>query len=478
LGSGTALGGSAVTGAGQAVDGAAGKRLVVAAVSVLVLGLALWLALLLIGDLRDLQRDKSALAELRDVKYGLFNAELWVEQVGDILARKIDSFAITEDNRPALKHNLERILDRLLVEVEGYLQRRNQAGNNWLERVQGDLQQRVQDWLIDFKQLRARVPEYADQVLLELEQPQTKAELKAYLQRLLNQAATTSLAEVDVSAFNAILARYRCETGVICADQLNARILALERHSRWRAWLVIGLITGLFALSLFSRHPKGALLPETLAFLTLSVLILLAIGVLTPMLEIEARITELSFVLLDQPVRFTDQVLYFQSKSIMDVVTLLARAGQADMLLVAVLITLFSLVFPLLKVLASLLYYRHQREDQRGAGRASARGGALVRFFALRSGKWSMADVLVVAVFMAYIGFDGLIESQLVALAGGSGAAAGLDVLTTNGTRLAIGFFMFLGFVLGSLVISSLLEGTKGAPVSQSAAKRPVLPPR
>ncbi|MBK5970306.1 hypothetical protein CCR91_16475 [Thiorhodovibrio winogradskyi] len=436
----------------------------------LLLGLSLWLAGLLILDLRALQDDKSALAELRDVKYGLFNAELWVEQVGDILARKIDTFEITEESRPRLKHSVERILDRLLVEVEGYMRRRNQSGDNWLERVQGGLQQQVQEWLIDFDSLRARVPYYADQLLNELEQPQTKAELKVYSQRLLNQAAATSLAEVDYSAFNAILMRYGCDTGVTCVDRLNARSAALEGQSRQRAWLVLGLVATLFALTIAFRRRSGRLLPESLGILTAAVLVLLAAGVLTPMLEIEARITELSFLLLDQPVRFTDQVLYFQSKSIMDVLALLARTGKPDMLLVAVLITLFSLVFPTLKILASLIYYR--QSDQSTGGR----GWALVRFFALRSGKWSMADVLVVAIFMAFIGFDGLIDSQLVALAGGQGAASSLDVLTTNGTRLAIGFFMFLCFVLGSLTISTLLDADSGSRRAGAGAGPAVLP--
>jgi hypothetical protein len=36
----------------------------------------------------------------------------------------------------------------------------------------------------------------------------------------------------------------------------------------------------------------------------------------------------------------------------------------------------------------------------------------IVQFFALKSGKWSMADVLVVALFMTCIGFDGVISTS------------------------------------------------------------------
>jgi uncharacterized membrane protein YtjA (UPF0391 family) len=78
----------------------------------------------------------------------------------------------------------------------------------------------------------------------------------------------------------------------------------------------------------------------------------------------------------------------------------------------------------------------------------------LVGFFALKSGKWSMADVLVIAIFMAYVGFRGLVASQLQQI---GSLASGVETLTTNGTALQPGFYLFLGFVLVSLVLSHML---------------------
>ncbi|MCF7979534.1 MAG: paraquat-inducible protein A, partial [Chromatiaceae bacterium] len=180
--------------------------------------------------------------------------------------------------------------------------------------------------------------------------------------------------------------------------------------------------------------------------LATATLVLLSAGVMTPMIEVEARIDELSLSLLGKPVVFTDQVLYFQSKSILDLVQVLTATGASDMILVAGLVVLFSLIFPTAKIMASLIYYT----DLKGW-----RSRALVRFFALRSGKWSMADVLVVAILMAYIGFDGLISSQLAEL---SGLGRQVDLLTTNGTNLQLGFFLFLAFVIASLFLSAMLE--------------------
>jgi hypothetical protein len=56
---------------------------------------------------------------------------------------------------------------------------------------------------------------------------------------------------------------------------------------------------------------------------------------------------------------------------------------------------------------------------------------------------------------MAYIGFDGVISSQLSELRGATG---GLDVFTTNGTRLQAGFFLFLGFCISGLLLGTALS--------------------
>jgi hypothetical protein len=74
-----------------------------------------------------------------------------------------------------------------------------------------------------------------------------------------------------------------------------------------------------------------------------------------------------------------------------------------------------------------------------------------------------MADVLVVAILMAYIGFSGLISSQLATMVE---AGRGIDLLTTDGTSLQLGFFLFLAFVIASLVLSSLLEARVGSRTS------------
>jgi hypothetical protein len=404
---------------------------------------AILLSFQLLTDLRTLQRTQTDLAELQDVRYGLLNAEVWVEQIATVITHRIDNFEVTGANRPLIKRNIELVLDRLLVEIERYTRRRNASGDNWLERMQGALRQGVQDYLLDFDALRARVPVYADAVIDELNQPVTRDEIKRQLLAALERAAEATFSKTDTGALQAVLVRHGCADTLACVESLRGERDTLAKRTLSDGLLCLLLIAALFGVTILRRN---ALPPEMMAILTAGTLVLLAVGVWTPMIEVEARIAELRFELLGELVTFEDQVLYFQSKSILDVVAILIDTREADMILVAVLITLFSLVFPTAKVLASFVYYF----DFRGL-----RANPVVYFFALRSGKWSMADVLVVAMLMAYLGFSGLVANQLSTLAR---AGRSVDVITTNGTSLQMGFFMFLAFVLAGLVLSSMLE--------------------
>ena len=144
--------------------------------------------------------------------------------------------------------------------------------------------------------------------------------------------------------------------------------------------------------------------------------------------------------------------MYFQSKSILDVFWIMITHKDLQMKFVGVLVITFSIFFPLLKIASSFAYfydYRHAKENP------------AVRFFVLKSGKWSMADVLVVAIFMAYIGFNGIISSQFGQL---SSISQELVILTTNGTSLQPGYYLFLTYTLLALFLSGFLSRTPEAP--------------
>jgi uncharacterized paraquat-inducible protein A len=153
----------------------------------------------------------------------------------------------------------------------------------------------------------------------------------------------------------------------------------------------------------------------------------------------------MSFTLLGESITFNDQVLYYKSKSILEVVWLMFKQSRADVMIVGVLVLVFSVLFPLMKQIASLVFVFSER----------LRDSSVVRFMVFKTGKWSMADVMVIAIFMSYIGFAGIITEQLKQI---ESITSSIEILTTNKSSLLTGFFFFTAFAIFSLAISQKIE--------------------
>ncbi|HLX93818.1 MAG TPA: paraquat-inducible protein A, partial [Puia sp.] len=174
--------------------------------------------------------------------------------------------------------------------------------------------------------------------------------------------------------------------------------------------------------------------------------ILLLVGVTTTMIELDARLKTLNFQLIGSTVSFPDEVLFFQSKSILSVVKILMDTGKIDMVLVGLLILCFSIFFPVAKLICACIHL---------LGSHKWASNKAVEFFAFKSGKWSMADVMVVAIMMAYIGLNGVLQSQLASM---NLRSASITSITTNNTTLQPGYIVFVGFVLFGLFLSEVLK--------------------
>ena len=81
-----------------------------------------------------------------------------------------------------------------------------------------------------------------------------------------------------------------------------------------------------------------------------------------------------------------------------------------------------------------------------------------------------MADVNVVAIFMAYIGFKGIPDSQLESL---NMRTDSLASVSTNETSLQPGFILFVAFVLFGLILSSILQWITTAEDKKLTATKP-----
>ncbi len=388
------------------------------------------------------QRDKIDRAVLNHVRYGLFNVEEWKKQLSVILSGEINTLYLNRTTKRELRKRLEGILNTLIEKVYT----RIKEGNS--KSAGGRFKQSFIDMFINLDDIKKGIPGYADALMQELTKAKTKEQVKAVLNEQLERYFDETFEEEDTSRIDAILARTGCPDVVSARASLDKDISARRVLIRNEAVLLVVLPIVLFSWTVLSRQ---TLSPARYLLLILSLVILLTAGVTTPMIDMEATISRMDFVLLGHPIQFENQVLYFQSKSILDVFRILITDKDLQMKFVGVLLITFSILFPLLK-LASLPAYYY---DYRGA-----RKNPVILFFAVKSGKWSLADVMVVAIFMAYIGFNGIVTSQFSEL---SAASQKLELMTTNGTSLEPGYYLFLTYTLLAMIFSGVLTG-EGTP--------------
>ncbi|RLA60877.1 MAG: hypothetical protein DRQ78_09140 [Epsilonproteobacteria bacterium] len=389
---------------------------------------------------------KADYAQIHSVQYGLFNSSIWANKISNVIDQKINSFDFNVNNRKEIKKYIETILDTLIVEADHIIRERNKKKKSFFDGILGSTKQMITDSLIDMKDLRERVPQFTDSVMDELEKPANQKILKKVLREKLKQLTKDNLATTDMSLYNKVLHKYKCQDFESCDVLLNTK-LSKSSEEMEKCTLSILLLAAFLLLLIILQ---GRVLKSiSLLLLSITSLTLLIPGLMLPMLDIEAKISKLYFTILDKPLTFHNQILFFQSKSISDLVNLLLESDELKMIFVGILLTTFSIIFPSLKLISTYIYFY---------GKGFFANNAIIRFFALRSTKWSMADVMVVSIFMAYLGLDGVIANELKTL---EEKSIPINVITTNGTHLEVGFFLFLGFVLSSYVLSILAEKSK-----------------
>jgi len=420
-------------------------------ISLLLLFLAIYLSIGLIQSGKEAKSHKADYAQLHSVKYGMFNADQWTDKISKIIDDKIDNFDINVNNREEIEGYISMIIDTFIVETERVIKARNQTSVGFFEDLLGTTKQIITESIIDFADLRRQIPQFTATIMVEIEKPKNQTRAKKILRKKIKEFMKQKFkATTDMTEFNALLDKYHASNVKECSLILTKE-MQQNRELMNDTTVKILLISAVIILLIILQ---GVLSSLGLFILIATTISLLVAGVMLPMIDIEAKIVKLYFMVLENPIVFENQILFYQSKSISDLVSLLLASEESKMILVGVLLVTFSIIFPTLKLLATTIYYY---------AKGQLAENIIVRFFALYSTKWSMADVMVVSIFMAYLGLDGVMESELKKLEEPSNA---INMITSNGTHLEVGFFLFLGFVLSSFVLSILIERSRKAKIS------------
>ncbi len=376
------------------------------------------------------QQMKYELAELNNIKYGLFNIDVWKEKVAEIIVKKIDEFEITHENREVIKGHIERALYKLLDELADFLER-NQREGNWFEKITKTV---VYGIAFDRDKFRQEVPRFANEIISVIETPQTKEQFRDYVKDRLAKLIDETRSGQDLSVLNAIQKKHHCET---CTSFLEGKVARLSSKIIWYAVPLLLLSIVIFVAGLLNENI--AVLFRFGSMFILAALII--VGTSVPMISIDVRIMKFSFALMGENISFRNQVLYYQSKSILQVIKILFSDGRFYSMLTGFLIFVFSIAFPFSKIV-SLLYEE-----------VTKRSTPLTTFLINKTGKWSMADVMVVAIFLSYMGINSFLDSFLKLA---HNASDKVEIIpNSNYSSLELGVLFFAVFVLMTLLMKS-----------------------
>lgn len=379
---------------------------------------------------------------INNITYGLFSVQQWKDNVSKIVHHQVGNLKMTKKQKKVLQTEVEQVLLALINKAEALV-------NKLKKTLSGKIQKFAIKNFVNSDSIKAQVPGFAKKIIAEVDNPKNKKQLSKMaigeFNEIANEEKRDSAFVANAAAIKTMYQKYQ----VSSTDVLNKKLVASLAEIRTKTY---GYSFGMLAcvvvvLGFWWGLRKRRDLHVTLFVMSLFfAFILLAVGLTASMIEVDARIRSLDFVLLGEHVMFKDQVLFFQSKSIMDVVRVLISQPGIDSILVGVLILVFSILFPVVKLSSTGIHLL-------GNKRLAENG--VIKYFAFQSGKWSMADVIVIAILMAYIGLNGLLEGQLQAL---NIKNDSLTILTTNNTALQPGYIIFISFVLYGLILSTILK--------------------
>lgn len=383
----------------------------------------------------EIKRDYSL---INNISYGLLSVNAWRDHMVRVVTHRIDDFEFTPEQEVALKAEISEVLHAVINKADSMVNAKQKT-------FKGKIRKVAVKALYNEDKLHKKVPQFAETILREVTNKKNKERLKFLIQSKLEQFGSITYDSVnDVNRVQSILTKYNASS----LEEFNQRselfLSGLQDSAYFFMFVILGVMLSFLALWWFVRDAKVYHTPLFIMSVILALIVLFA-GLTSPMIEIDARIKELTFHLIGEPIEFKDQVIFFQSKSIVDVVTILLETGKYDSIIVGVLILMFSILFPIAKVLSTKLYL---------LGKTRWRHNRVIRYFAFKSGKWSMADVYVIAIFMAFIGFKGILDNQIKGL---TMQTDSLVSLSTSETSLQPGFVLFVGFVLFGLILSEVL---------------------
>lgn len=397
---------------------------------------------------------KQDYSTINNITFGIFSIDQWRDKILGVVNKQVHDFKMTRQQKKAMQAQIEKQLHGLIGKTAAEINRPQKS-------LGGKLKKLAFNAIVDVDDIQAQVPAFAKTIITKVNSPSSTKRLKGIatskLQQLERQTYD-STAEAQTSVAEQLYRKYNVKSTTDLNKKLTLKLTAIRAVTYNYAYVMFGCVIIAAAMWLFLR--KKIHLQRTLFILSLLLaFILLAVGVTASIIEVDARIGTLSFQLMGEKLGFENQVLFFQSKSILQIIQVLVYQPKPDSVLIGVLLFIFVIVLPVLILIATGLHV---------IGGKRIEENKVIRYLTFESGKWNMADVMVVGVLMTYIGLNGILKSQLSSLNIHNDF---LTTVTTNDSSLQPGFLIFVSYVIYEIVLSKMLKE-----ITAKQAESPVEP--
>jgi Paraquat-inducible protein A len=378
---------------------------------------------------------------INSISFGLLSVDEWRDNIVAAAKTRIQNYRLTPEQNEALKNQIEQILNDVVNKTVANIQKPSKNMGKKLEKLAFNI-------IVNPDKIHAEIPGYSALIVKELNKPESYSRLNNIAQIQLDSLGSQTY---DLSKnsekilMDSIFQKYQVVDKSSFEKQLIAELDQIRTHTYyWAIGMLCGAILILTTWWIVRNLPSVH--TPLYVMSVFSALMLLAVGITSTIIQVDARISYMDFHIMGQVVGFKNQVLFYQSKSIVEVLQVLILAGKIDTIIVGLMILIFCILFPLSKLFSTGIYMVEKRRWAKNK---------VMHFFAFESSKWNMADVLVIAILMTYIGFNGIVNSTLTDLNMNNGT---IDSVTTNNTSVQPGFIIFVGFVLYSFTLSLILK--------------------
>lgn len=405
-----------------------------------------WLATGLLSGYSDLKGYKEDLAEIHKVNYGLFNLQIWKKEALRVFENRIGEFEISPSAYRQVEKELEKYLHginreylesgKIFENIFAEAEKSEKVNKVFLKLVKDNAVPQIQK--LDIPRF---IPGMAVQLAKELkkQEPQLRDVMRAELIKILDKADMDSYVDPRISLYN----KYGTSDLISASSEINNRINLIQSGIEQRVRLVFGILAACFLIAWALSGWTGQL--ASVITMTLASVLMLILGVSLPMIDIEALLNSFTLKVMGTEINFDRQYIYYQSKSILDVTRTLLEGRGLDLKIVGLMVLCFSVVFPFIKLILTAIFVLSEK-----AGNSSA-----IKNIIFYLGKWSMADVFVVALFMAYIGFYGIVNAQLDQI---EHNRTGFAVETVNQSHLSPGALFFTSYCVMSIILGMILN--------------------